>query len=119
MNFAYDEDADAGYFYVASKPYAYGEDLDDQRRIDYAEDGSTIGVEVLSVSSGVNLEGLPHREQIREILTSRGFHVYTMTQYPIAGLSGDSIVIMASIPRQQCVRVPGPTAHQVKEEATV
>ena len=36
MEFKYDAQADAIYIYLSDKPYAYGKDLDDERRIDYA-----------------------------------------------------------------------------------
>ena len=68
MRFEYDQDASALYIYLAEKPYAYGRDLDGERRIDYAADGTPIGVELTCISSGVNVEGLPEAGQIRELL---------------------------------------------------
>lgn len=66
--FEYDRDADAVYIRLADLPYAYGEDIDHERRIDYAATGWPIGVELLCVSSGVDLDNLPEREQIAALL---------------------------------------------------
>jgi len=68
MKFKHDAQADAIYIYLSSKPYAYGKDLDDERRIDFASDNTPIGVELLCVSNGVNLDGLPCKDEIAEIL---------------------------------------------------
>ncbi|MCL0053138.1 DUF2283 domain-containing protein [Dehalococcoidales bacterium] len=68
MKFKYDAEADAIYIYLSEKPYAYGTDLDDERRIDYASDNTPIGVELLCVSDGVNWDGLPCKDEIAEIL---------------------------------------------------
>ena len=43
-------------------------DLADATIIDYAADGSVVGVEFISPSRGVNLEGVPHAADIeREV----------------------------------------------------
>ena len=70
MRYEYDPDADALYIYLSSegKPYAHGYDLDPERHLDHAPDGSLIGIELLCVSSGVKLEGLPAREEVKQIL---------------------------------------------------
>ena len=68
MEFKHDAQADAIYISLSNKPYAYGKDLDDERRIDYAADNTPIGVELLCVSKGVNLDGLPCKDEIAEIL---------------------------------------------------
>lgn len=47
------------YITLSDKPYAYGKDLDDTRRIDYASDGTAIGIELLFPSRGIKLSGLP------------------------------------------------------------
>lgn len=68
MEFKHDAQADAIYIYLSNKPYAYGKDLDDERRIDYASDNTPIGVELLCVSKGVNLDRLPCKDEIADIL---------------------------------------------------
>jgi uncharacterized protein YuzE len=65
----YDRDADAAYVWLRlGLQYAYGEDLDSSRRIDYGLDGQPIGVELLNVSQGVNLADLPERQEIARLL---------------------------------------------------
>ncbi len=68
MEFKHDAQADAIYISFNNKPYAYGKDLDDERRIDYASDHTPIGVELLCISKGVNLDGLPRKDEIAEVL---------------------------------------------------
>ncbi len=71
----YDNGADAVYIYLRDVPYAYGTDLDDERRIDYGPDGAPRGIELLSVSHGVNLDGLPQRDVIAALLESENLLV--------------------------------------------
>jgi uncharacterized protein YuzE len=71
----YDRGADAVYIYLRDAPYAYGTDLDDERRIDFAPDGTPRGIELLSVSHGVNLDGLPQREVIAALLEAESVPV--------------------------------------------
>ncbi len=68
MRVEYDKKADAIYIYLADAPYAYGRNLDHERRIDFAEDGTPIGVELLCVSEGVITNDLPHRGEIERLL---------------------------------------------------
>jgi uncharacterized protein YuzE len=64
----YDRAADAVYIWLSDKPYAYGEDLDRERRVDFASEGTPIGVELLCVSSGVSLNDLPQQEELASVL---------------------------------------------------
>lgn len=75
FKYSYDGEADAIYIHLSSKPYAHGRDLDDQRRIDYADDNTPIGVELLAVSEGVNVNGLPHSDEIARILADNGITI--------------------------------------------
>jgi uncharacterized protein YuzE len=68
----YDREADAAYVQLRNLPYTVGKDLDDDRRIDYAADGSPIGVELLNVSLGVKIKGLPEGDQIALLLRREG-----------------------------------------------
>ena len=77
MRLDYDEDADAVYIYLHEAPYAFGEDLDSERRIDYAPDGKPIGIELLNVSHGVNLDGAPQREAVSPLLAQHGIKIVT------------------------------------------
>ena len=90
MKSKYDPEGDAIYIYLSEKPYAYGTDLDDDRRIDYASDNTPIGVELLCVSDGVNLDSLPRIDEIAEVLEDEGIKIgnYPL-QTRIHDLTGD------------------------------
>ncbi len=92
MKSKYDPEADAIYVYLSDKPYAYGTDLDDERRIDYASDHTPRGVELLCVSDGVNLDGLPRIDEIAEVLEAEGIKIYVMGQRPSITWQGYSNV---------------------------
>jgi len=76
MYIKYDKQADAVYILLSNKPYAYGKDLDNERRIDYDADGNPRGVELLCVSTGVVTDDLPNRVEIERALESRGIRAY-------------------------------------------
>ncbi|MGH2459806.1 MAG: DUF2283 domain-containing protein [Chloroflexota bacterium] len=76
MTYEYDPEADAIYIRLRDVPYAFGQDLDHARRIDYGSDRQPIGVELLSVSKGVNLDDLPRRTEIERLLESHQIKVY-------------------------------------------
>ena len=69
MELKHDKDADAVYIRLNDKPYAHGEELDPERRIDYAADGTPIGVELLCVSEGVDVRDLPQQDEIVRLLS--------------------------------------------------
>lgn len=83
MKLKHDKIADAIYIKLGNMPYAYGKDLDDLRRIDYASYNTPVGVELLCVSKGVNLYGLPRKDEIAEILAHNGINSYIMEGYPV------------------------------------
>ncbi len=70
-----DPHADALYIKLADKPDAFGEDFGDERRVDYAADGTPIGIELLCVSQGVDLTDLPHAERLAGLLKGQGLRV--------------------------------------------
>jgi len=76
MKIEYDKRADAIYIYFSDKAYSYGEDLDEERRIDYDADGEVRGVELTCVSDGVVTDDLPHRTEIERALGDRGIRIY-------------------------------------------
>ncbi len=76
MRAEYDKKADAIYIYLSDAPYAYGKNLDHERRIDFAKDGTPIGVELLCVSEGVITDDLPNRAEIERTLGDRGIKIY-------------------------------------------
>ncbi len=72
----YDESVDAAYLTVADKPWDHQVRLDDSRGIDYAADGSVIGIEILSPRrKGVRLEGLPFRDDVARVMQSVAFRI--------------------------------------------
>ena len=75
MEFKYDAQADAVYIRLNDKQYAYGRDLDEELRIDYAADDTPVVVELLCVSDGVNLDGLPRRNKIPGLLEANGIQL--------------------------------------------
>lgn len=76
----YSPEADAAYVRLRGLPYAYGEDVDHERRIDYAADGLPIGIELLDVSGGVALDHLPHADVLGRLLADHGIKVNAVTQ---------------------------------------
>ena len=80
MKLNHDPQADAIYIYLSSKPYAYGKDLDDQRRIDYASDDTPNGVELLSVSRGVIINGLPRVQEMASLLEANSIKTYCLEE---------------------------------------
>jgi uncharacterized protein YuzE len=76
MKIKYDKQADAIYIRFGDTPYAYGKDLDNERRIDYDSDGNPRGVELLCVSTGVITDDLPNRAEIERALGERGIKPY-------------------------------------------
>jgi len=72
----YDKQADAIYIRFNNAPYAYGKDLDNERRIDYASDGTPRGVELLCVSDGVITDDLPHKGEIERLLEKEHIRVF-------------------------------------------
>jgi uncharacterized protein YuzE len=76
MNVEYDAEADAIYIHLRDLPYAFGEDIDHERRIDYGEDRQPIGIELLCVSQGVSVDDLPEKETIMRLLKERHIKVF-------------------------------------------
>ena len=76
MEIKYDKRADAIYILLSNKPYAYGKDLDNERRIDFDAKDNPRGVELLCVSTGVITDDLPNRAEIEKALDDRGIKVY-------------------------------------------
>lgn len=76
MQYYYDPEANAIYIRLSDEPYSHGRDLDPERRIDYAEDGTPIGIELTCVQSGVSVEALPAAHEIIEILRSLNIPIF-------------------------------------------
>ncbi len=76
LSLTHDPEADAIYIYLRNVPYAYGKNLDDERRVDYGEDRQPRGIELLSVSFGVNMDDLPEQAAITRLLEEHGIKVF-------------------------------------------
>lgn len=51
----YDEDSDVAYFKLTDNPVAYSRVVDDLRWVDYASDGSVVGVQLFNASDKLPL----------------------------------------------------------------
>ncbi|HEY3078909.1 MAG TPA: DUF2283 domain-containing protein [Chloroflexota bacterium] len=71
----HDPEADALYVRFAAAPVARTAPLDDDRIVDYAADGSVVGVELLSVSHGSDIAGLPHAAAVERALRRLGLPI--------------------------------------------
>ena len=71
MHLDYDRDADALYitFREETQGRVVSYELDERRHIDRDELGD-VGVEILQVSRGVDLTGLPRRDEIAALLNA-------------------------------------------------
>ena len=101
MKLKYDKQADAIYIYFSDAPYAYGKDLDTERRVDYAIDGTPRGVELLCVSDGVNVDDLPRKDEIAEILEINGIKAYTTQGYSVTEQVFDDVDLSSSSFREK------------------
>jgi uncharacterized protein YuzE len=73
----YDESVDAAYITVKEADWDHQVRLDDARGIDYAADGSVIGIEILSPRrKGVRLDGLPFQGDVARVLQAVSFRVF-------------------------------------------
>jgi uncharacterized protein YuzE len=67
----YDSEADAIYFTLRQPEGSVEtEFVDDARYVDYDETGNVVGVEILGVSQGVDLSGLPEAERLAAALNA-------------------------------------------------
>lgn len=72
----HDPEADAIYIQLRELPYAYGKDLDHERRIDYAVNGEPIGIEILCVSEGIDTHNLPCEDDVSRLIEDHDLKVY-------------------------------------------
>lgn len=83
----YDESVDAAYLTLSDAAWDHQVRLDDARGVNYAADGSVIGIEVLSPRrNGVLLDGLPYPDDVTRVLRSVGFRVLERPRQ--AGVAG-------------------------------
>jgi uncharacterized protein YuzE len=75
VRFEHDPQADAIYITLRDEPYRWGEDFDHRRRVDFGADNKPIGIELLSVSRGVDVTDLPECEAVRHLLHEHGITI--------------------------------------------
>jgi len=75
MELHHDAEADAVHNQLSSDKYAFGEDLNAERRIDYSAGGKPIGIELVCVSTGVDLRNLPEQDAITKLLSKHRIKV--------------------------------------------
>ena len=76
MKIEHDSVADALYITLLDEPCAYTKTIDDVRLIDYSVGHEPIGIELLCVSEGIDLTGIPHADEISVALAGRSFKIY-------------------------------------------
>ena len=59
-----DKKADAVYVRVSDAPVHATREIDEQRIVDYDDQGEIVGIEFLDVSHGVSLRDLPYRDEL-------------------------------------------------------
>ncbi len=65
----FDPEADALYVaFGERRAVARTVELGDGRQVDYDADGGLLGVEFLNVSDGLNLNGVPHQDEVAAAL---------------------------------------------------
>jgi hypothetical protein len=61
---------------VSDPPWHHQDRLDDAHGVNYAADGSVIGIELLSPGrKRVNLDGLPLALDVERVMRARGFRI--------------------------------------------
>jgi uncharacterized protein YuzE len=71
-----DPKADAIYIKLIDEPIGYSQELDCNRVIDYTiNPGKPVGIDLLAVSQGVDLSGLPETEKVEQILKGLGIKI--------------------------------------------
>ena len=75
MILKHDPEADAIYVTLRDVPYLGGHDIDDSHRVDFGSDHRPRGIELLNVSHGVRVEGLPAAVEIADLLRAHGIPV--------------------------------------------
>lgn len=75
MTYEYDYDSDCAYVRFSAAEHHHSVEIDVTRFVDYAEDGSVIGIELLYVSGGVDVTDLPCAEAVAAELQAHGVKI--------------------------------------------
>lgn len=76
MKYEYDPDADCAYVLINDLPHAYSREIDEARFVDFAKDGTVIGIELLYVGSGVDISGLPYEPEVARLLEENKVKIF-------------------------------------------
>lgn len=68
LKWDYDPEADCAYIQIRDVPFAHSKVIDDGRLVDYAPDGTVIGIELICIRYGVDVSGLPYEEEVAKLL---------------------------------------------------
>ena len=67
----YDQDGDILYIQFSTAKVDRTKSLDDLRLVDYARNGSPIGVEFIGASGGLDLKDVPRSEEIAALVSAK------------------------------------------------
>lgn len=76
MHVEIDSSVDAAYVTVTDQGVEQTVELDQRRRVDRDESGDLVGIEFLDVSQGVDLRGLPFREELERLFGAHHIPIY-------------------------------------------
>jgi uncharacterized protein YuzE len=76
MKYEYDPEADSAYVLINDLPHSYSNEVDETRFIDYSDDGTVIGIELLYIGSGVDTSDLPYRIELIALLAENNVKVF-------------------------------------------
>lgn len=108
MKLKYDPEANAAYIRFCEKAVARSRHAPHNKRnvgIDYAKDGSVIGIEILGIRRGIDLTGVPEAEQVEELLRREGFSILEPVSKPKKSRRPE-----ANSPAGEAISVPVDTA---------
>jgi uncharacterized protein YuzE len=71
----YNEEADAIYVWLTDAKTVRSAPLDDFRNLDFSADGAVVGVEFIDVSGGVDLEDIPHKQRVEQLIGDLGLGI--------------------------------------------
>jgi uncharacterized protein YuzE len=71
----YSETADALYVQLQEADVTKVTPVDDSRIVDYAADGSVVGVEFLGASRGIDLRDIPEHARVEELIRNLHFSI--------------------------------------------
>jgi len=76
LTLKHDVKADAVYVRLSTNLVARTQELDEQRIANYDQRGEMVGIEFLGVSQGVEIQNLPHREELERLFVEHHIPIY-------------------------------------------